>query len=162
MGQRRGRGCRRTRLTAIVSWRCGLRTSVCEDVEMTPALIDRWHALLDGGHDADALDALLADDVVSYSPAVFTPQQGRANAALYLRAAAKMFGGTDFHYVDQWFGEHSAVLEFAATLDGIHVNGIDMIHWNDDEKIVSFKVMMRPLKGLQVIMPRMAELLSPA
>ena len=129
---------------------------------MTPPVIERWHEFLDGGHVADALDALLADDVVFYSPAVFTPQQGRAKAAMYLGAAAKMFGGTDFHYVDQWYGERSAVLEFAATVDGIYVNGIDMIHWNDDEKIVSFKVMMRPLKGLQAIMPKMAELLHSA
>ena len=73
-----------------------------------------------------------------------------------------MFGGTDFHYVEEWFGERSAVLEFAATIDGIYVNGVDMITWNDDDRIVSFKVMMRPFKGLQAIMPRMAELLQRA
>jgi hypothetical protein len=71
-----------------------------------------------------------------------------------------LFSGTDFHYVGQWFGERSAVLEFTATIDGIYVDGIDMITWNDDEKIVSFKVMMRPFKALQVIMPKMAELLA--
>jgi hypothetical protein len=91
---------------------------------------------------------------------VFTPQEGKAKTAMYLRAAEKMFSGTDFHYVGQWFGEQSAVLEFTATIDGVYVDGIDMITWNDDEKIVSFKVMMRPFKALSVIMPKMAELLA--
>jgi hypothetical protein len=127
---------------------------------MTPPVIARWHDYLDGGPAAGGLDELLAEDCVFFSPAVFTPQEGRAKATAYLEAAAKMFSGTDFHYVEQWFSERSAILEFAATIDGIHVNGIDMIHWDDDERIVSFKVMMRPFKGLQAIMPRMAELLQ--
>ncbi|BDX29808.1 hypothetical protein TUM20985_03550 [Mycobacterium antarcticum] len=129
---------------------------------MTSSVIERWHHFIDGGHDPAALDGLLAEDCVFYSPAVFTPQAGRAKSAAYLLAAAKMFGGTDFHYVEEWNGERSAVLEFAATIDGIYVNGIDMIAWNDDDRIVSFKVMMRPFKGLQAIMPRMAELLQTA
>ncbi len=129
---------------------------------MTSPVIERWHQFIDGGHDAAVLDALLDADAVFYSPAVFSPQEGREKTAMYLRAAAMLFGGTDFHYVEEWVGERSAVLEFAATIDGIHVNGIDMIAWNDDERIVSFKVMMRPLKGLQVIMPKMAELLQTA
>ncbi len=129
---------------------------------MTPPVIQRWIDIIDSpsadGH--QALYGLLAEDAVFYSPAVFTPQEGRAKAAMYLKAAAKLFEGNDFHYVEMWFSDRSAVLEFAATIDGIYVNGIDMIHWNDDEKIVSFKVMMRPFKGLQVIMPKMAELLQ--
>ena len=128
---------------------------------MTHVVIDRWHAFLDAGHSPDALDELLADDAVFYSPAVFTPQEGKAKSAIYLNAAAKLFAGTDFHYVGQWFGEQSAVLEFAATVDGMYVNGIDMITWNDDDRIVSFKVMIRPFKGLQLVMGKMAELLQP-
>jgi hypothetical protein len=127
---------------------------------MTTSVIERWHEFIDGGHDPAVLDALLDDDAVFYSPAVFSPQQGRQKTAMYLMAAAKLFGGTDFHYVEEWIGERSAVLEFAATIDGIYVNGIDMIAWNDVGRIVSFKVMMRPFKGLQVIMPKMAELLQ--
>ncbi len=127
---------------------------------MTSPVIERWHQFIDGGHDRAVLDALLDDDAVFYSPAVFSPQEGRQKTAMYLLAAAKLFGGTDFHYVEEWVGERSAVLEFAATIDGIYVNGIDMIAWNHDDRIVSFKVMMRPFKGLQVIMPKMAELLQ--
>jgi hypothetical protein len=127
---------------------------------MTSPVIERWHAFLAGGHNPEALDALLADDVVFYSPAVFSPQEGRAKTAMYLNAAANVFAGTDFHYVGEWFAQRSAVLEFAATIDGIYVNGVDMITWNEDGRIDSFKVMMRPFKGLQAIMPLMAEQLQ--
>jgi hypothetical protein len=127
---------------------------------MTSSVIERWHQFIGGGHDPAVLDALLDDDAVFYSPAVFTPQEGRQKTTAYLMAAAKMFGGTDFHYVEEWVGDRSAVLEFAATVDGVYVNGVDLITWNDDGRIVSFKVMMRPFKGLQAIMPKMAELLQ--
>lgn len=127
---------------------------------MTSSVIERWHQFIGGGHDPAVLDALLDDDAVFYSPAVFTPQEGRQKTTAYLMAAARMFGGTDFHYVEQWVGDRSAVLEFAATVDGVYVNGVDLITWNDDGRIVSFKVMMRPFKGLQAIMPKMAELLQ--
>ncbi len=129
-----------------------------------PPVIQRWIDIIDSDPSEgaiDELDGLLAEDAVFHSPAVFTPQEGRAKTAMYLRAASKLFTGTDFHYVGQWFGERSAVLEFAATIDGIYVNGVDMIEWNDDERIDSFKVMIRPFKGLQVIMPKMAESLQP-
>jgi hypothetical protein len=79
---------------------------------------------------------------------------------MYLKTAVKVFGHSDFHYIEHWYNERSAILEFEATIDGIYVNGIDIIHWNDDEQIVSFKVMLRPLKALQTIMPAMAELLQ--
>jgi hypothetical protein len=132
---------------------------ICEDRGRTPPLIDRWITIIETGR-TDDLDTLLADDAVFYSPAVFRPQEGKALTSKYLRAAAKLFGDTDFHYVEQWYSERSAILEFAATVNDVYVNGIDMIHWNDDEQIVSFKVMLRPFKGLQAIMAPMAELLA--
>ncbi len=113
-------------------------------------------------HDPAVLDDQLADDAVFYSPAVFTPQRGKALTATYLNAAAQLFGGTDFRYVEQWESDRSAILAFQATVDGVTVDGIDMIHWNDEGKIVSFKVMIRPLKGLQAVIPRMAALLGQA
>jgi hypothetical protein len=124
-----------------------------------PPVIARWIDIIENGRTSE-LEDLFAEDAVFYSPAVFSAQEGRDKTLAYLAAAATMFGGTDFHYVEQWHGARSAILEFAATVDGKYVNGIDMIHWNDDEQIVSVKVMMRPLKGLQAIMPRMAELLA--
>ena len=126
---------------------------------MTPPVIARWTSIIENGR-TDELDALIADDAVFFSPAVFTPQEGQQQTLKYLKAAAKVFGTSDFHYVEQWYSNQSAILEFAATIDGIYVNGIDMIHWNDQERIVSFKVMLRPLKALQVIIPAMAELLA--
>ena len=126
---------------------------------MTPPVIARWTSIIENGR-TDELDALIAEDAVFFSPAVFTPQEGRQKTLMYLKAAVKVFGTNDFRYVDQWFNDQSAILEFAATIDGIYVNGIDMIHWNNQEQIVSFKVMLRPLKALQTIIPAMAELLQ--
>ena len=107
------------------------------------------------------LDDLLDDDVTFRSPAVFTPQEGRAKARMYLLAAEKMFADSGFHYVEQWYNERSAILQFRADLDGVLVEGIDMIHWSDAGRIVSFTVMIRPLKALQSVIPRMGELLAP-
>ncbi|WP_343601221.1 nuclear transport factor 2 family protein [Mycobacterium sp.] len=125
---------------------------------MTPPVVQRWIEIVENER-AEDLDSLLAEDAVFFSPALFTPQEGRAKALAYLRAAVKMFDDTGFHYVEQWYNERSAILEFAATVDGVYVNGIDMIHWNDEGQIVSFKVMLRPLKALQTIIAAMAELL---
>jgi hypothetical protein len=126
---------------------------------MTPPVIQRWIDMIENRR-TDELDTLLADNAVFFSPAVFTPQEGRAKTAAYLKAAAKLLGGNGFHYVEQWYKEQSAILEFEATVDGIYVNGVDVIHWNDEQQIVSFKVMLRPLKALQTIIPAMAELLQ--
>ena len=122
---------------------------------MTPLVIQRWIDIIDNGR-TDGLEALLAENAVFYSPAVFTPQEGRATTLAYLTAAVKVLGGSNFRYVGQWFAERSAVLEFVADLDGIHVNGVDVIQWNDDGEIVEFKVMLRPLKALQAVMAAMA------
>jgi hypothetical protein len=126
---------------------------------MTPPVIQRWIDIIENDRPGD-LAGLLAEDAVFYSPAVFTPQQGRGKTLAYLTAAAKLFGGGDFRYVEQWYSEKSAVLEFTTEIDGIHVNGVDMIAWNDNDQIVSFKVMLRPIKALQTVIPKMAELLQ--
>ncbi|HKV19042.1 MAG TPA: nuclear transport factor 2 family protein [Mycobacterium sp.] len=126
---------------------------------MTPPVITRWIDIIENGRTSE-LESLLAADAVFSSPAVFTPQEGRDKTLAYLTAAATVFGGTDFHYVEKWFSERSAILEFEATIDDKYVNGIDMIHWNDAEQITAVKVMVRPLKGLQALMPKMAELLA--
>lgn len=126
---------------------------------MTPPVIQRWIDIL---HDrrVDDLETLIAYDAVFVSPVVFSPQEGKALTLRYLTAAIEVFGSDDFRYVEQWFGDRSAVLEFVTTVDGMQVNGVDMIHWNDAEQITSFKVMLRPIKGIQVVVPRMAALLQ--
>lgn len=120
---------------------------------------ERWHAIV-ATRDFAALDALLADEVVFQSPAVHTPQAGRALTRKYLEAAFQVLGGETFRYVGEWSGDRSAVLEFETTLDGLLVNGVDMINWDPSGRIVRFKVMVRPLKALQALIPRMAEALQ--
>ena len=100
---------------------------------MTPPAIAQWINFIESGH-TEGLDDLLAEDAVFYSPAVFTPQEGRAKVAAYLHAAELLFHDTDFQYVGRWFDARSAVLEFTANLDGLYVNGVDIIHWNDEDK----------------------------
>jgi hypothetical protein len=134
--------------------------------ETMPPVIERWLRVIETGQTSSAenlsseLADMLAEDAVFYSPAVFTPQRGRALAVAYLRAAEHMFSGTGFHYVEKWIGPNSAVLHFAAEVDGLALEGIDMIHWNDDGKISAVKVMIRPFKALQGVIAKMAELLS--
>ncbi|RIL05761.1 MAG: hypothetical protein DCC71_09085 [Proteobacteria bacterium] len=126
-----------------------------------PAVIERWHRLVER-NDMAALDELLADDAVFQSPIVHTPQAGKAITAKYLMGAASILNNASFRYVNEWYGERSAVLEFEAVVDGIQVNGVDMIAWNDDERIVRFKVMVRPLKAIHLLHQKMAALLTAA
>ncbi len=123
------------------------------------AAIDHWHALMDA-RDPSGLRDLIADDCVFQSPAVHTPQVGKAITIKYLTAAQEVLGVPSFRYVEEWVGDTSAVLEFQLDLDGIQVNGVDIIHWNDADKITSFRVMIRPVKGLQAVMPAMAAVLA--
>jgi hypothetical protein len=112
------------------------------------------------GRDLVALDALLADDVVFLSPVVRTPQPGKALTAAYLAAALDALSNETFRYVGEWIGADSAVLEFVATIDGVEINGADFIAWNAADRIVSFKVMIRPLKAIELVRQRMSERLA--
>ena len=103
-----------------------------------------WHQLLDR-RDVRGLDALLADDAVFHSPVVHTPQVGKAITKMYLAAAFQVLGNESFRYVREVRAERDAVLEFEVDIDGIKVNGVDMIKWNERGEIVDFKVMLRPL-----------------
>ena len=114
-----------------------------------------WHALV-GARDASGLDALLADDVVFHSPVVHTPQRGKMLAMQYLRAAVQVFGNPTFRYVRELAGPRDAVLEFEVEIDGLQVNGVDLIRWNENGKIVDFKVLLRPLQAVLGIQEKMA------
>ena len=118
-----------------------------------------WHALV-RARDTSGLDALLADDVIFHSPVVHTPQRGKALVLQYLRAAIQVFGDESFRYVRELTSERDAVLEFEVEVDGIHVNGIDMIRWDDAGRIVDFKVLLRPLKAVLGMQQKMAALLE--
>ena len=118
-----------------------------------------WHHLVKT-RNPSRLDDLLADDAVFYSPVVHTPQRGKTITAAYLSAAFDvLFNGT-FRYVREIVGSRDAVLEFEVEIDGIAVNGVDIIAWNEAGKITEFKVMIRPLKAINLIHQRMAEMLK--
>jgi hypothetical protein len=121
--------------------------------------IARWHEIL-AQRDPRGLDTLLAADAVFHSPVVHTPQVGRALTKAYLGAALKVFGNETFHYVRELRGERDAVLEFELELEGLHVNGVDMIRWNEQGEITDFKVMLRPLKAVNLIHQKMAAMLQ--
>lgn len=126
---------------------------------MTLSALVAWHRVVDT-RDVGGLDALLADDVVFHSPVVHTPQRGKAVTLQYLGAAFHVFFDQSFRYVREVVGARDAVLEFEVELDGITVNGVDMIRWSDAGQIVEFKVMIRPLKAITLIHQKMAAMLE--
>ncbi|MBN8742371.1 MAG: hypothetical protein BGP24_01855 [Lysobacterales bacterium 69-70] len=128
---------------------------------MTPEPIARWHRLVNE-RDAAGLDALLADDVVFHSPVIHTPQLGKPITKAYLAAALAVFGNDSFRYRRELYGEHDAALEFELELDGIAINGVDLIRWNAASRITEFKVMLRPLKAVTLIHEKMAAMLQAA
>lgn len=116
--------------------------------------VARWHDYV-LARDPGLLDALIADDCVFTSPAVHTPQHGKAITVKYLIAALHVLGGDGFRYTGEWRSDDGAVLEFETEVDGMAVNGVDIIRWGDDGRIVNFKVMARPLKGLMKLVEQM-------
>ena len=129
---------------------------------MRPPVLERWHQLLDN-KDINALDDLLADDATFISPVVHTPQVGKQVTAMYLKSAALMLvAGGNFRYLNEWWNERSAVLEFEAEVNGITINGVDMIFWNAENRIERFKVMVRPLKAVNLVHEAMGRLLAAA
>ena len=126
---------------------------------MTNHPLDTWHRLV-RTQDPSGLTALLAEDAVFHSPVVHTPQRGRQLAVGYLSAAFEVFFNPTFRYVREIVGASDAMLEFETEIDGVMVNGVDLIKWNDAGQIVEFKVMVRPLKAINLIQQRMAAMLE--
>jgi len=118
-----------------------------------------WHRLVETKSEA-GLDAILADDVVFHSPIVHTPQAGKPITSLYLTAALHVLNNDSFRYVREVVSGHQAVLEFMTEIEGITVNGVDMIAWGADGRITDFKVMVRPLKAINLIHRMMGEMLQ--
>jgi SnoaL-like domain len=123
--------------------------------------IAAWHAYIDS-ESPEALADLLADDAVFHSPVVHTPQAGKAKVMSYLLAAAQVLNGDGFHYVREVVDGDNVMLEFVSELDGITINGIDLIHYNADGKIDDFKVMVRPLKAINKVWEMMGAQLQAA
>lgn len=121
--------------------------------------LSTWHELVKT-RNVKGLRDLLAEDVVFHSPVVHTPQTGRAVTTQYLAAAFQVFFNDSFRYVRELVGPRDAVLEFQVEIDGITLNGVDMVRWNDEGRIVDFKVMVRPLKAIQLIHQKMGAMLQ--
>ena len=118
-----------------------------------------WHRLVESKDEA-GLDDILADDVVFHSPVVHTPQAGKQITKMYLTAALHVLNNSSFKYVRELIDGPHAVLEFVTEIDGIVVNGADMISWGADGRITDFKVMIRPLKAINLIHRMMGEMLQ--
>lgn len=118
----------------------------------------RWHEIIKQG-DPALLDEILADDCVFHSPVVHTPQEGRELTRLYLTGAMQVLND-GFHYVKEVVSDRHAVLEFVCEVDGITVNGVDIISFNEQGKIEEFKVMVRPLKAINMLHAKMRDMLE--
>ena len=121
--------------------------------------IAHWHRLVREGNPA-GLAGLVDEDAVFFSPVVHTPQRGSKLVVMYLSAAFQIFTGPSFRYIREIVGASDAMLEFETEVDGVLVNGVDIIKWNEAGRIVEFKVMIRPLKAINAIHQRMAALLQ--
>jgi SnoaL-like domain len=126
---------------------------------MTMTGLDKWYAYLKS-HDRAALWDLLHPDAVFESPVVHTPQRGRDITFKYLSSAEKVLGGPGFAYVGEWRSDTGAVLEFENEIDGIRINGVDIITFGGDGRITHFKVMVRPLKAVNPLHRLMGEQLA--
>ncbi len=126
---------------------------------MTEHPILTWHRLVQQ-HLPEGLDQLIAEDAVFFSPVVHAPQRGKQVTILYLSAAFKVFFNETFGYVREIVGSNDAMLEFETTVDGVLINGVDLIKWNAEGTIIEFKVMLRPLKAIALIHERMASMLK--
>jgi hypothetical protein len=121
--------------------------------------IAAWHELVRSRNPA-GLEGLLDQDAVFVSPVVHSPQRGKRLAAAYLTAAFHVFLNSTFRYVREIIGPSDAMLEFETEIDGVMVNGVDIIKWNESGRIVEFKVMIRPLKAINLVHQRMAAMLQ--
>jgi hypothetical protein len=123
--------------------------------------LDKWYGYIKS-HDPAALWELLHPDAVFESPVVHTPQRGRDITFKYLASALKVLNGPSFKYLGEWRSDSGAVLEFATEIDGITINGVDIITFADDGRITHFKVMVRPLKAINLLHRLMGEQLAAA
>lgn len=121
--------------------------------------VERWHQIV-VTQNPDALNDLLADDAVFYSPIVYAPQRGRQLVREYLTAALDVFFNPSFRCVRKIVSPRDGLFEFEVEIDGIFVNAVDLLKWDDSARIVEFKVMVRPLKAIEVTQARMAAMLQ--
>ena len=91
---------------------------------------------------------------------VFKPIEGKEMTKLYLMGAGITFNMDKFIYVREVVDGLDSILEFETYIDDILVNGVDMIRWNAEGKIIDFKVMVRPLRAIGALQKKMSESLD--
>ena len=123
--------------------------------------ITKWHEVV-STKNYQLLEEILDDNVIFYSPVVFTPQKGKEITKIYLSTAAEVFEGNSFSYVRELIKDNEAALEFELELDQIKVNGVDLITWNHEKKITEFKVFIRPLQAVNALHQKMGAMLESA
>ena len=126
---------------------------------MIKETIKNWHKVLENSEEG-MLESLLAVDVVFHSPVVLTLQEGKDLPKMYLMGAASVLNNDSFKYERELLNGSNAVLEFVTVLDGITINGVDIITCDDKGKIIDFKVMIRPLKAVNMVHQKMGEMLA--
>tara|TARA_B100000963_G_C22326950_1_gene536844 strand:+ start:208 stop:603 length:396 start_codon:yes stop_codon:yes gene_type:complete len=122
-------------------------------------LIHKWHEVMKNS-ELELLDEIIADDATFSSPVVFKTMLGKEITMMYLSAAGQSFNMEKFQYTKEIHDGMNSVLEFETYIDEISVNGVDIIEWNEDGKIVNFKVMIRPFKAVQKVQQKMVEALE--
>ena len=122
-------------------------------------VIENWHNFVKTKN-ISILDSLLSENIIFYSPVVHSPQIGFNISKKYLKAASIVLFNSSFKYINETHNNNSAILEFECELNAIYINGVDIIEWDTNNQITSFKVMVRPLKGILLLKDRMAEILK--
>ena len=121
--------------------------------------IENWHQVMRTGN-VSTLPHILHDEVIFHSPVVHTPQIGKSKVIMYLSAATCVFEDTGFTYTREISGDGQAMLEFTSVLDGVEINGVDIVSWDKNDLITDFKVMVRPVKAVNIIWEKMGEMLE--
>ena len=128
-------------------------------MKSTHAYLEKWHQGLKS-QDQNFLDEILDDECIFTSPIVFKPIEGKEMSKLYLMGAGQTFNMDRFKYVRELVDGLDCVLEFETFIGDISVNGVDIIRWNDEGKIIDFKVMIRPLQAIGALQKKMSEALD--
>ena len=125
----------------------------------THSYLKKWHEGL-ASNDPKLLDEILDESCIFTSPIVFKPIVGKEMSKLYLMGAGQTFDMDRFKYVRELVDGPDSVLEFETYIGDISVNGVDIIRWNDEGKIVDFKVMIRPLQAIGALQEKMSQALK--
>jgi len=122
-------------------------------------LTQRWRDLFAMENMPPVRD-MLAEDIQMHSPAMHQVQRGPDLIADYITAAHEIFTRWDLDYVRAFQNGNEICMEFEGEIEGVTLNGVDIIRWNADDKIDDFKIMIRPASGLKKLGEVMVKILA--